>query len=160
MLTVTSKDGTKIAFDKTGTGPAVIQVEGAMSYRGAFDPTLTQLAELLGKYVTVDSFDRRGRGDSGDTLPFSKDRSIQINLAAVGKAAENGYVERFMRTIKEEEVDLSEYQNFAEAVSQISRFIEDVYNEKRIHSSLGYLTPLEFEAVWSRSRIEGHSPSC
>jgi transposase InsO family protein len=93
-------------------------------------------------------------------IDLLKDHSIQISMAAVGKAEENGYAERFMRTIKEEEVDLSEYQNFAEAVSQISRFIEDVYNEKRIHSSLGYLTPLEFEAVWSRSRIEGHSPSC
>jgi putative transposase len=93
-------------------------------------------------------------------IDLLKDHSIQISMAAVGKAEENGYAERFMRTIKEEEVDLSEYQDFADAVSQIGRFIEDVYNKKRIHSSLGYLTPLEFEAVWSRSRIEGHSPSC
>jgi hypothetical protein len=48
-------------------------------------------------------------------------------MAAVGKAEENGYAERFMRTIKEEEVDLSEYQDFKDAASQISRFIEDVY---------------------------------
>jgi putative transposase len=93
-------------------------------------------------------------------IDLLKGHSIQISMAAVGKAEENGYAERFMRTIKEEEVDLSEYQDFADAVSQIGRFIEDVYNKKRIHSSLGYLTPLEFEAVWSRSRIEGHSPSC
>lgn len=93
-------------------------------------------------------------------IDLLKGHSIQISMAAVGKAEENGYAERFMRTIKEEEVDLSEYQNFADAVSQIGRFIEDVYNKKRIHSSLGYLTPLEFEAVWSRSRVEGHSPSC
>jgi putative transposase len=93
-------------------------------------------------------------------IDLLKDHSIRISMAAVGKAEENGYAERFMRTIKEEEVDLSEYQDFAGAVSQIGRFIEDVYNMKRIHSSLGYLTPLEFEAVWSRSHIEGHSPSC
>jgi putative transposase len=81
--------------------------------------------------------------------------AIQISMAAVGKAEENGYAERFMRTIKEEEVDLSDYQGFADAVSQIGQFIEDVYNKKRIHSSLGYLTPIEFEAAWSRTPNRG-----
>jgi putative transposase len=83
---------------------------------------------------------------------------IQISMAAVGKAEENGYAERFMRTIKEEEVDLSDYHDFADAQNQIGRFIEDVYNHKRIHSSLGYLTPVEFEAAWRSSRPEAVSP--
>jgi len=82
---------------------------------------------------------------------------IQISMAAVGKAEENGYAERFMRTVKEEEVDLSDYRDFADAQSQIGRFIQDVYNQKRIHSALGYLTPIEFEAAW-RSRPETVSP--
>ena len=82
---------------------------------------------------------------------------IQISMAAVGKAEENGYAERFMRTIKEEEVDLSDYQDFADAQNQIGRFIEAVYNHKRIHSSLGYLTPAEFEAGY-RARPETVSP--
>jgi putative transposase len=82
---------------------------------------------------------------------------IQISMAAVGKAEENGYAERFMRTIKEEEVDLSDYRDFADAQKQIGQFIEDVNNQKRIHSSLGYLTPTEFEAVW-RFRPEALSP--
>ena len=73
---------------------------------------------------------------------------IQISMAAVGKAEENGYAERLMRTIKEEEVDLSDYRNFADAYEQIGNFIEDVYNQKRIHSSLGYLTPVEFELAY------------
>jgi putative transposase len=81
-------------------------------------------------------------------------------MAAVGNAEEHGYAERFMRTIKEEEVDLSDYQDFADAASQIGRFIEDMYNKKRIHSFLGYLTPLEFEAAWSRVWIEGSILSC
>jgi transposase InsO family protein len=46
-----------------------------------------------------------------------------------------------MRTIKEEEVDLTDYENFAQARSQIGHFIDPMYNAKRIHSSLGYLTP-------------------
>ena len=68
---------------------------------------------------------------------------VQISMAAVGEPEENGYAERLMRTIKEEEVDLSDYRDFADAQSQIGRFLQDVYNHKRIHSSLGYLTPVE-----------------
>jgi transposase InsO family protein len=77
-----------------------------------------------------------------------KKYTVQISMAAQGKPEENGYAERLMRTIKEEEVDLSEYNDFADARSQIGRFLEDVYMTKRIHSSLGYLTPVEFETAW------------
>lgn len=79
---------------------------------------------------------------------------IQISMAAVGKAEENGYAERFMRTVKEEEVDLSDYRDFADAQKQIGQFIQDVYNQKRIHSALGYLTPAEFEADWQLKPAE------
>jgi len=71
-----------------------------------------------------------------------------ISMAAVGEPRENGYAERLMRTIKEEEVDLTEYEGFADALRQIGRFLDEVYNRKRIHSSLGYLTPSEFEQQW------------
>jgi putative transposase len=57
-----------------------------------------------------------------------------------------------MRTIKEEEVDLSEYCNFAGAYEQIGTFLEEVYSTKRIHASLGYLTPSEYEAEWREQR--------
>lgn len=77
-----------------------------------------------------------------------KHYEVQISMAAQGKPEENGYAERLMRTIKEEEVDLSEYNDFADAYRQIGRFLEDVYNTKRIHSALGYLTPVEFEVAW------------
>ena len=50
--------------------------------------------------------------------------------------------------IKEEEVELSDYQNYQDAYDQIGRFLDDVYMHKRIHSSLGYLTPAEFESQW------------
>jgi len=73
---------------------------------------------------------------------------VQISMAAIGKAEENGFAERFMRTIKEEEVDLSDYRDFADAHTQIGRFIEDVYNQKRIHSALDYFSPSEFELAW------------
>ena len=71
---------------------------------------------------------------------------VAISMAEVGEAWQNGYAERLMRTIKEEEIALADYQNFHDAYQQIGRFLTDVYNRKRIHSSLGYLTPAEFEA--------------
>ena len=77
---------------------------------------------------------------------------VQISMAAVGKAEENGYAERVIRTIKEEEVYLSEYADFADALQQIGHFIEDVYMTKRIHSSLGYVTPAEFELAYRSLR--------
>jgi len=79
---------------------------------------------------------------------------VQISMADVGDPMQNGHVERLIRTIKEEEVELSEYENYHDAYSQIERFLEDVYMFKRIHSSLGYLTPAEFEREWmSRKAI-------
>jgi putative transposase len=72
----------------------------------------------------------------------------QISMAEVGAAWQNGYAERLMRTIKEEEVDLSEYEDYTDAVRQLGRFLDEVYLHKRIHSSLGYLTPVEFEQQW------------
>jgi putative transposase len=83
-----------------------------------------------------------------DYIGLLKVHGIQISMAAVGKAEENGYAERLMRTIKEEEVELSEYLDFRDALNQIGHFVEDVYMTKRIHSSLGYLTPVEFETDW------------
>jgi putative transposase len=71
---------------------------------------------------------------------------VGISMAAVGKPEENPYAERLIRTIKEEEVDLSDYHDFTDAYQQIGQFLTDVYNRKRIHSALAYQTPAEFGA--------------
>lgn len=76
----------------------------------------------------------------------------QISMAEVGAAWQNGYAERVIRTIKEEEIGLAEYRSFQDAYDQIGRFIDDVYTRKRIHSSLGYLTPAEFEQQWREAQ--------
>jgi pimeloyl-ACP methyl ester carboxylesterase len=70
---VKSKDGTSIAYDKQGHGPAVIFVDGAMSTRSGKQ----DLAKLLAEKFTVYTYDRRGRGDSGDTKPYAVEREIE-----------------------------------------------------------------------------------
>jgi putative transposase len=77
-----------------------------------------------------------------------QDADVQISMAEVGAAWQNGYAERMLRTIREEEVDLSDYEGYNDARRQLGRFLDEVYMHKRIHSSLGYLTPAEFESQW------------
>jgi putative transposase len=81
-----------------------------------------------------------------------KGRGIAVSMAAVGKPEENPFAERVIRTIKQEEVYLSDYQDYHDALTQIGPFLDDVYNHKRIHSALGYLTPREFEEQWRENR--------
>jgi pimeloyl-ACP methyl ester carboxylesterase len=85
MKTVTSKDGTTIAFDQSGTGPAVILVDGALQYR-AFDQGMVELANLLSQHFTVIHYDRRGRGDSTDTQPYALEREIEDIEALIDDA--------------------------------------------------------------------------
>src|SRR5260370_22570523 len=73
--TISSPDGTKIAYEKRGRGPAVILVDGAMSTRSS--GSKPELVSLLAEHMTVYSYDRRGRGDSGDTQPYAVDREIE-----------------------------------------------------------------------------------
>jgi len=79
---------------------------------------------------------------------------VQISMAEVGAAWQNGYAERLMRTIKEEEVDLPEYEDYTDAIRQLGRFLDEVYMHKRIHSSLGYLTPAEFASQWREQQTQ------
>jgi transposase InsO family protein len=74
-----------------------------------------------------------------------KQHGIEISLARRGCPWENGYAERFIRTLKEEEVHLNDYEDITDASTRIGHFITQVYHHKRPHSALGYLTPVEFE---------------
>ena len=82
---VISKDGTTIAFDRSGQGPALILVDGALQHR-AIDPESAKLAELLAPHLTVYHHDRRGRGDSTNTLPCALEREIEDIEALIDKA--------------------------------------------------------------------------
>ena len=74
-----------------------------------------------------------------------EEHGVEISVARRGRPWENGYAERLIRTLKEEEVDINDYQSITEARDRIGHFITNVYNQKRPHSALGYLTPIEFQ---------------
>lgn len=71
---------------------------------------------------------------------------IAISMSGKGNAYDNAFAESFMKTLKVEEVNINEYETFEEAYANIKHFIELVYNEKRLHSGIGYVPPAEFEA--------------
>jgi pimeloyl-ACP methyl ester carboxylesterase len=82
MGTVTSKDGTRIAFDQSGEGPAIILVVGAFNDRATGAP----LAQFLERHFTAFNYDRRGRGESGDTAPYAIEREIEDLDALIAQA--------------------------------------------------------------------------
>jgi len=90
METATSRDGTTIAFHRTGEGPAVVLVSGALGTRGSGPGELEVLLAAAG--FTVFGYDRRGRGDSGDTKPYAVEREIEDLEAVIGAAGGSAYV--------------------------------------------------------------------
>ncbi len=88
MQKTTSKDGTRIAFDKTGHGPALILVSGALGDRSAAVP----LTPLLSPHFTVIAYDRRGRGDSGDAAPYTIEREVEDIDALIKEAGGSAFV--------------------------------------------------------------------
>ena len=90
MRKVISKDGTAIAFDQSGEGAAIILVSGAFTVRS--QPTLVQLAALLAPHFTVFNYDRRGRGESGDTPPYAVEREVEDLAALIKEAGGSAFV--------------------------------------------------------------------
>lgn len=90
MDRVRSKDGTAIAFEEQGGGPALILVDGAMGTRSA--GSKPELARLLARHFTVYSYDRRGRGDSGDTKPYAVEREIEDIGALIDEAGGSAFL--------------------------------------------------------------------
>ena len=82
---------------------------------------------------------------SGDYIELLNEQGILISMSRRGNPYDNAQAESFMKTLKYEEVYRTEYLDFADARRRIGHFLESVYNEKRLHSALGYLPPAEFE---------------
>lgn len=83
---------------------------------------------------------------SGDYTALLESHGIQISMSRKGNPWDNAFCESFIKTLKYEEVYRTEYRNLGEARASIQRFLEHVYNERRLHSALGYMSPNEFEA--------------
>ena len=77
---------------------------------------------------------------------FLKSQGFEISMSAPGSPDENAFIESFFKTLKKEEVYFKDYQTMKDVVVNLPNFIEEVYNRKRLHSSLGYKTPTEYEA--------------
>ena len=90
--------------------------------------------------------DRGSQYASKDYTDLLKDRGIDISMSRKGNPWDNASCESFMKTLKYEEVLRQDYRDLAEAKRSIARFLEQVYNEKRLHSALGYCPPAEFES--------------
>lgn len=89
--------------------------------------------------------DRGVQYASHEYVDLLKENHFEISMSRRGNPYDNAKAESFMKTLKVEEVYLSEYETFEEAACNVFGFIEEVYNQKRLHSSIGYLPPNEFE---------------
>ena len=121
-----------------------------LSWASGKDLTLAALHKALQQQPASDIHhsDQGRQYAAKEYVKRLQDAGTQISMTAAGEPSENGYAERVIRTIKEEEVYPSDYQSMTEAREQLGRFIEVVYPTQRVHSALGYQTPAEFEAQW------------
>jgi len=111
-------------------------------------------AQDQSRYLTDCSLHGAPIQAASDYIDLLEGCHVQISVESQGNPEENEYAEQLIGTIKEEEVDLSEHSDFADAYTQIGHSIEEVYQRKRIHSALDYITSVEFEAAWEKAQAE------
>jgi putative transposase len=98
--------------------------------------------------------DRGSQYASSDYTDLLKENGIGVSMSRKGNPWDNAACESFMKTLKYEEVFRSEYRDLHEAHLSIRQFLEEIYNEKRLHSALGYMPPTEFEADYTAHQKE------
>jgi putative transposase len=123
--------------------------------------TLSALRMALSRRVVepglVHHSDRGSQYASLEYTTLLKENGIVISMSRRGNPWDNAACESFMKTLKSEEVHRNEYRDLAEARSEIREFLEKVYNQKRLHSALGYMPPAEFEARLAAQQKEAAS---
>ncbi len=125
------------------------------------DLTLRALRMALSRRMVapglVHHSDRGSQYASLDYTDLLKETGIQVSMSRKGNPWDNASCESFMKTLKYEEVHRNEYRDLVEARSAISEFLEKVYNQKRLHSAIGYVPPAEFEANLAAQKKEAAS---
>lgn len=109
--------------------------------------------DYLGLSNLIHHSDRGVQYASNEYVELLTQRGIQISMSASGNPYENAFAESFNKTIKVEEVYIKEYETFEDALKNIKHFIETVYNRKRLHSSIGYVPPEEFEREVLKAKL-------
>jgi transposase InsO family protein len=131
------------AFSRRVIGWALDRTLAAQLTMAALEMALSRRSLKAG---LVHHSDRGIQYAAGDYTGLLDQHGIQISMSRKGNPYDNARTESFMKTLKYEEVYRQEYRDLSDALRSLRRFIEKVYNEKRLHSALGYLPPTEFEA--------------
>ena len=156
---VRSADGTTIAFERSGIGPALILVDPAGAYRG-FGP-MRSLAEHLAPRFTVVTYDRRGRGESGDTLPYAVEREVEDLAALIAEVGGSAFVYGFssgallalhaaaggLQILKvallEPPIGVDDDEADAEFTNELARLVADGRRRDAVERFLGSIMPPE-----------------
>ena len=121
--------------------PVLVEIVDGADKIAAFLPIIDEMV----KEGLIHHSDRGVQYASTDYTDALKTAGIKISMSRRANPYDNAQMERFLRTLKYEAVYLREYENLSEARACIGQFIEQVYNQKRLHSALGYVAPVEFE---------------
>jgi putative transposase len=157
-----------ITYIRLGSGfvyLAIVMDVFTRSIRGWFlsrslNSNLTLVALNQGLSIATPEIHHSDQGvqyASHEYISCLESRGVAVSMASVGCPEENGHAERWMRTLKEDHVQMTAYEDMEDARGQIKEFIEEVYQKKRVHSSLGYLPPAFFEAAWEAKSSEEKS---